>query len=266
MNIGIIGAGTIGEFLISELKSDPSFKLVAVADIDSERAKSVLTANGYPESLLMPMEKFPENTGVYIEAASGSIAGSVARYALEKGKIAIIASIGGLGEIGEYRTIAERTGGRLILPSGAIAGLDALKAIPASSVHEVLLTTTKPSKTLADTPWLIENGIDTLSFTEPTLIFSGSAREAAKVFPKSINVAAALAHATIGLDKTMVEIWADPAGDRNRHEIRVESGHGILIMEVSNVPFEANPRTSRLAAYSILATVRGLTRPVIIGT
>lgn len=266
MNIGIIGAGTIGGFLVSELKSDPSFTLVGVADIDKEKGIAVLRENGYPEDLLLPMEDFPQDTDVYIEAASGSVAGSVARHALEKGKIAIIASIGGLGELTEYRELAKRTGGRLILPSGAIAGLDALKAIPARSIEKVVLKTTKPSRTLADTPWLKEHGINTLEFTEPTCVFSGTAREAAGAFPKSINVASALAHGTVGLDRTMVEIWADPASDRNRHAIRVESGHGILIMDVSNVPFEANPRTSRLAAYSILATARGLTRPVIVGT
>ncbi len=266
MNIGIVGAGTIGAYLIRELKNDPSFSLVAIADIDTDRALSVLSENGYPDTLLVSMEDFPSDTDIYIECASGSVAGEVAKYALEKGKIAIIASIGGLGDISEYRVIAERTGGRLILPSGAIAGLDALKAIPSESVTGVLLKTTKPSSTLADAEYLKENGINTLELTEPKCVFSGTAREAAKAFPRSINVAAALAHASVGLDKTDVEIWADPDGDRNRHAIRVESGHGILIMDVANVPFEENPRTSRLAAYSILATVRGLTKPIVVGT
>jgi len=266
MNIGIIGVGTIGGFLISELKDDKSFKLVAVADIDDVAAKKVLTDNGYPESLLMPLDRFPEETDVFIEAASASISRDVVSYALDRGKIVIPASIGGLGDIDDLTMIAKSTGGRLILPSGAIAGLDALKAIPPESVTSVLLRTTKPAKTLADAKWVLEQGINTLEFTEPTMVFSGTARDAAKAFPKSINVAAALSHASAGLDKTMVEIWADPEGDKNCHSIRLESGHGILIMDVSNVPFEVNPRTSRLAAYSILATVRNLTKPVIVGT
>jgi len=266
MNVGIVGAGTIGEFLIKGLKDDPSFTLVALAEIDMERGRTVLKESGYPESLLMPLEKFPAKTDVYVEAASGAVAGTVAKWALQKGKIAIIASIGGLGDLDEYRAIAEKTGGRLILPSGAIAGLDALKAIPPQSIASVTLMTTKPAKTLADAEYVREKGMDLLKLTEPTMIFSGTAREAAKAFPRSINVAAALAHATIGLDRTRVEMWAEPLGDRNRHTIRVESGHGMLIMDISNVPFERNPATSRLAAYSILATVRGLTRPVIVGT
>lgn len=266
LNIGIIGAGTIGSFLIRELKNDPAFKLVAVADIDSETCLKALSENGYLDSLHLPLEEFPIDTDVFIEAASGSVAPMVAKFALERGKIVIIASIGGLDDIGIYRELAKKTGGRLILPSGAISGLDALKAIPVDSITEVTLKTTKPARTLADAKYIKEQGINTLSLTEPACIFSGVAREAAKAFPKSINVAAALSHATIGLDKTNVEIWADPSGERNIHEIKVVSGHGTLETRTSNVPFEENPRTSRLAAYSILATIRTLTGPVIVGT
>ncbi len=266
MKIGIVGVGTIGTFLIRELKNEPQFTLVAVADIDSDLAVRVLVENGYPESLLVPLKDFPEDTDVYIEAAAASVAGEVAKFVLERGKTAIIASIGGLGETDQFRVIADRTGGRLILPSGAIAGLDALKAIPAESITKVVLKTSKPAATLADAKYVQGQGIKTLELTEPACVFSGTAREAAGAFPRSINVASALAHGTVGLDKTMVEVWADPASDRNRHSIRVESGHGILIMDVSNVPFEENPRTSRLAAYSILATVRGLTKSIIVGT
>lgn len=266
INIGIIGAGTIGSFLIRALKDDPSFRLTAVADIDREVCLSVLGDNGYPDSLHMPLNEFPENVDVYIEAASGKVAPTVAKFALERGKTVIIASIGGLDDIEPYREIAERTGGRLILPSGAISGLDALKAIPNESITEVTLKTTKPSRTLAEAKYIVEKGIKTLELTEPACVFSGVAREAAKAFPKSINVAAALSHATIGLDRTKVEIWADPEGVRNIHEIKVVSGHGTLETRTSNVPFEENPRTSRLAAYSILATIRTLTGSVIVGT
>jgi len=216
--------------------------------------------------LLLPVESFPSETDIYIEAASQAAAPLVAEIALERGKIAVIASIGGLGELDRYRKIAERTGGKLILPSGALAGLDALKAIPPESIKLVSLISTKPAKTLADSEYLIQQGINTLEFTQPTLVFEGTAREAASAFPKTSNVAATLGYATIGLDRVMVQIWADPASERNRHTIRIESGHGIMIVGVSNEPFEENPKTSRLAAYSILATIRNLAAPIIVGT
>ena len=266
MKIGIVGLGAIGGFLLGELKNDSRFEIAGVDDIDREKALSVLAENGFTSDKLINFSDFPEDTDVYIEAASGSIARKVAEFALTRGKIVVIASIGGLGDIDDLKKIAEKTGGRMILPSGAIAGLDALKAIPTESIKSVSLKSTKPSGTLADTPWLKEHGIDCLKLEKSTCVFSGNAREACKAFPKSANVSAALAHATLGLDRVHVEMWADPLSDKNRHSIRVESDHGNLEVEVSNVPFEINPRTSRLAAYSILATIRNLVEPVVVGT
>ncbi len=266
MNVGIVGLGAIGGFLLRELAPDPDFNIVGVAELDVERAKTVLSELELPEDLLMAYRDFPAETDVYIEAASASVVRDIVVHAVERGKIAIVASIGGLGDLEPLRQIMERTGGKLILPSGAVAGLDALKAIPAESLSRVVLTTTKPAKTLSDAPYLKEKGINADELKESVLIFEGSAREAARAFPKSANVAAAIGYASLGLDKVEVQIWIDPNSDKNRHTIRIESGHGMIVTGASNVPFEINPRTSRLAAYSILATVKGLTRRIIIGT
>jgi aspartate dehydrogenase len=266
INVGIVGAGAIGSFLLRGLVGTEGFKVVALAEIDESRAKDVLGKCGLPTSLHMPLNSFPADTDVFVEAASQAVATEVARFALGRGKIAIIASIGGLGDLDDYKALADKTGGKLILPSGALVGLDALKAIPPESITVVVLMSSKPAKTLADAKYVVEKGLDLNSITEPTLVFEGSARLAAAAFPKSANVAAALAHASIGLDNVHVEMWADPESDRNRHTIRVESGHGVFVAGVSNVPFEENPRTSKLAAYSILATVRGLSKSIIVGT
>jgi aspartate dehydrogenase len=266
MNVGIVGAGAIGGFLLKHLSKDPDFHVVALAELDTPRAHSVLDSLALSRDLLMPLESFPAGTDVFIEAASQATARLTAMFALSRGKTAVIASIGGLGDLDEYIALAEKSGGRLLLPSGALVGLDGLKAIPPESITLVNLMSTKPAKTLADTPYLVNLGINTLELTEPTMVFEGTAREAAAAFPKSANVAAALAYASVGLDNVHVEMWADPESDKNRHTVRVESGHGIFISGVSNVPFEENPRTSKLAAYSILATVRGLTKSVIVGT
>ncbi len=266
MNIGLIGAGAIGGFLLAELKPDPDFEIVAVSEIDIDRARKVLTDLELPDNLIKPFEEFPDEIDVYIEAASGPVARPIAEHALERGKTAIIASIGGLGDLDSLREIGIRTGGKLFLPSGAIAGLDALKAIPADSLTKVVLKSIKPVKALIDSEYVKRQGIDVGSLTEPVLVFEGTAREAARAFPRSANVAAALGYASLGLDKVEVQIWMDPNSDRNRHMLQVESGHGIITSEAVNVPFEINPRTSRLAAYSILATVRGLAKPIVIGT
>lgn len=266
INIGLIGAGAIGSFLLKHLKDDSAFQIVAVAELDRARAEKVLGENQLPVTLLMPLENFPNETEVFIEAASQKVAPVVAKFALNRGKTAVIASIGGLGDLDEYETLARQTGGKLILPSGAVAGLDALKAIPPDSIRLVKLTSTKPASALAGSEYLVAKGINPLEFKEPTMVFAGSARQAAEAFPKSANVAAAVAYATTGLDRVEVEMWAEPAGEQNRHTIRIQSGHGVIITEVSNVPFEENPRTSKLAAFSILTTVRELTKSIIVGT
>jgi aspartate dehydrogenase len=266
LKIGIIGAGAIGKFLLRELSSDPAFEISALAEIDTVHANQVLDELKLSRDLLKPLDQFPHDTDIFIEAASQTVAGHVARFALMRGKVAIIASIGGLGDLGEYQEIAAKFGGKLILPSGALVGLDALKAIPHESITSVSLKSTKPVKTLADAEYFKKNNINALEITESVMIFKGNAREAAAAFPKSANVAAALAHASIGLNNVQVEMWADPTTDKNRHAIRVESGHGVFVAEVWNVPFEENPKTSKLAAYSILATARGLVRSITVGT
>jgi aspartate dehydrogenase len=266
LKVGIVGAGAIGSFVLRGLADDPGFKIVALAELDTDRAHKVLDEAKLPPDLLIPLENFPSDTDIFVEAASQAIARPVARFALERGKIAVIASIGGLGDLDEYIDLAGNYGGKLILPSGALVGLDALKAIPRESITKVSLKSTKPAKTLADAEYFRKNNVNAIELAESTMVFSGTAREAAAAFPKSANVAAALAHASIGLDNVKVEMWADPKSDKNRHAVRVESGHGELATEVWNVPFEENPRTSKLAAYSILATVRGLAKSIIVGT
>jgi aspartate dehydrogenase len=266
LKIGIIGAGAIGKFLLRELSSDPAFEISALAEIDAAHAHQVLDELKLSRDLLLPLESFPQDIDIFIEAASQAVAGHVARFALMRGKIAIIASIGGLGDLDEYADIAAESGGKLMLPSGALVGLDALKAIPHESITLVSLKSTKPARTLADAEYFRKNNINALELAESTMIFKGTAREAAAAFPKSANVAAALAHASIGLNRVQVEMWADPSTDKNRHAIRVESGHGVFITEVWNVPFEENPKTSKLAAYSILATARGLVKSISVGT
>ncbi|HEX9745039.1 MAG TPA: aspartate dehydrogenase domain-containing protein [bacterium] len=266
MKVAIIGLGAIGGFLLGELAPDTDFEISAICEIDEQKAGKILTALHLPDGLLCEIDEIPDNTDVFVEAASGSVAYKVAELALSRGKIAVIASMGGLGDIDNLVELARRNGGRLLLPSGAIAGLDALKAVPKESIKSVTMKSTKPAGNLADTEYIKSKGLDLNLINEPVKVFDGMARDAAIAFPKSANVAATLALATVGLDNMRVEIWADPFSDRNRHWLQVESGHGRIIANVSNVPFEINPRTSKLAAYSILAAIRNLVNPVVIGT
>jgi aspartate dehydrogenase len=127
------------------------------------------------------------------------------------------------------------------------------------------MITRKPVRGLAGAPFLVENGIDIESIKEPLRIFAGSAREAAAGFPANLNVAVALGLAGVGVDATRLEIWADPALDRNTHTIEVVADSASFSMSIANIPSE-NPRTGRITALSVLACLRKLAAPLRVGT
>jgi aspartate dehydrogenase len=113
---------------------------------------------------------------------------------------------------------------------------------------------------------LVDRGIDISALTEPLRVFHGSAREAARGFPANVNVAAALALAGIGPDHTEVEVWADPGIDRNVQSVTVTSDAGEATMTMKNIPSPENPKTGRIVAQSVLATLRRLTAPLVAGS
>ena len=128
------------------------------------------------------------------------------------------------------------------------------------------MITRKPPNGLDGAPYLVEHGISVAGLNQALRVFAGSAREAARGFPANVNVAAALALAGIGPDKTTIEIWADPAVDRNIHRIEVEAEAARLTMQIENVPSLENPRTGRLTPLSVIALLRKLSSPLAIGT
>jgi len=162
--------------------------------------------------------------------------------------------------------VARRNRGRILVPTGALLGLDAVVAAAEGGIASVKMTTRKPPQGLSGAPYLVANDIDVTGLTEPKCVFIGTAREAARGFPANVNVAAALALAGIGPDRTAIEIWADPGVTRNIHRIEVEAAAGRLSMQIENVPSEENPRTGRLTALSVVAALRKLVSPLAIGT
>src|SRR5205085_12132071 len=128
------------------------------------------------------------------------------------------------------------------------------------------MSTRKPPNGLDGAPYLVEHGIAVTGLGEPKRVFNGTAREAAAGFPANVNVAAALALAGIGPDRTTIEIWADPGVDRNIHRIEVESDSACLTLQIENVPSLENPKTGRLTPLSVIALLRKLSSPLAIGT
>jgi aspartate dehydrogenase len=184
---------------------------------------------------------------------------------LMAGKQVMVLSCGALLPRPELIELARQHGGRIVVPTGGLLGLDAVAAAAEGTIHSVKMTTRKPPNGLAGAPHLTKNAISVEGLNEPKLVFSGSARDAAAGFPANVNVVAALALAGIGPDRTMIDIYADPTVTRNCHVIEVDADAARFTLSIENVPSE-NPKTGRIVALSIIATLRKLAAPLRVGT
>jgi aspartate dehydrogenase len=191
---------------------------------------------------------------------------AVAEPAIERARTFVPLSVGALLEEGDLIDRARATGARILVPTGALLGLDAVRAAAEGTIDSVTMITRKPPQGLLGAPYLIEHNISLDGLVEPLRVFSGSARDGARGFPANVNVAAALSLAGIGPDKTRLEIWADPAVTRNTHRIVVEADSARLTMMIENVPTESNPKTGRITALSAIALLRGITAPLRVGS
>ena len=157
------------------------------------------------------------------------------------------------------------SGGRIAVATGALLGLDAVQAAREGEIRSVTMVTRKPPGGLAGAPYLVANNISVSGLAAPLKVFEGSARDAVRGFPANVNVAAALGLAGIGLDRTRIEIWADPAVERNMHTITVDADSASFTLSIANIPSE-NPKTGKITALSIIAALRKLGGNVQVGT
>jgi aspartate dehydrogenase len=265
LRIGIAGLGTIGRTLARRLADGvPGLTLSCAAARDEETARGWLDEEGI-EAPIVALEEFPEHADLAVECAPARIIEQVCRPMLTAGKQVMVLSCGALLPRPELLELAKAHGGRIIVPTGGLLGLDAVAAAAEGTIHSVRMTTRKPPNGLAGAPHLVNNGISVEGLNEPKLVFSGTARDAAAGFPANVNVVAALALAGIGPDRTMIDIWADPTKTRNCHVIEVDADSASFTLSIENVPSE-NPKTGRIVALSIIATLRKLTAPLRVGT
>jgi aspartate dehydrogenase len=264
--IGIAGLGTIGLSLARRLAAGavPGVTLTAVASRDAAKARAALEA----EQIAVPVvgvAELPERAEIVVECAPAAALRDIARPVLGAGRRLIVVSAGALLAHPDLVALAKETGAQIIVPSGALLGLDAVGAAAEGRIHSVRMITRKPPNGLSGAPYLVANKIDVDGITEPLRVFEGSARDAAKGFPANVNVAVALSLAGIGPDETRIEIWADPAVSRNTHSIRVDSDSARFEMTIENIPSE-NPKTGRITPQSVLAVLRKLNAPLRVGT
>jgi aspartate dehydrogenase len=161
--------------------------------------------------------------------------------------------------------LARENGGQIVVPTGALVGLDAVTAAAEGEIGSVRMVTRKPVRGLVGAPYLVDNDIRIEDISEPLMVFRGTPREAATGFPANLNVAVALSLAGIGPDRTTLEIWADPDLERNCHWIEVDSDSATFSMMIENIPSE-NPKTGRITALSVIACLRKIRAPLRVGT
>jgi aspartate dehydrogenase len=266
LSVAIGGMGAIGLRLARELdRGIEGLSLAAVAARDAEKVKAAVAGFRSPP-VVTDLAGLAARADVVVEAAPAAVFEAIVGPAVEAGKIVVISSVGALLPRMHLVERAKETTARIIVPTGALLGLDAVRAAAEGNVESVTLVTRKPPRGLAGAPYLEEKGIDVTTITTPTKIFDGTAREGAKGFPANVNVAAALALAGIGPDRTRLEIWADPTVVRNTHTVKVEADTVRLSMTIENVPSEENPRTGKITPLSLLACLRGLTATLKVGS
>lgn len=266
MSVAIGGLGAIGAHLARALDAGvEGLRLTAVAARDQEKARRTL-AGFRATPAIVPLGALADHADIVVEAAPAAVFEAIAEPAIARGRILVPSSVGALLPRMHLVEAARRSGARIIVPTGALLGLDAVRAAAEGRVDSVTIETRKPPRGLEGAPYLVQNGIEVLGITAPVRVFKGNAFDAARGFPANVNVAAALALAGIGPKRTMVEIWADPGVTRNTHTIRVEAEAARLTMTIENVPSEENPRTGRITPLSILACLRGLTSTLKVGS
>jgi len=273
LKVALIGCGSIGTTLAKAIDAGKAgdVKLVWLYDLKPEKSRALakkLRSN--PKIAKGVAEIYADKAAdLVIEAASQKAVTQYALDVLKSGKDLMVMSVGAFGDeklLRSVRRASERSGRKVYVPSGAILGIDGVKAAMLGEIEEAVLTTRKPPAALAYSAYLQERGTNLVGLKKPLVVFEGTAREAVRAFPESINVAATLSLAGIGLDKTRVRIIADPSLDRNVHEIRVRGEAGEFTTEARNVPSPENPRTSYLAALSAIRALCNLTETIRIGT
>jgi len=255
--VGIAGVGAIGS-AVARAFSDgiDGMALECISD------PSPLNDFGVPN---VDFDTLVNRSDLIVECLPADIVRQLARACFKAETDVIFISSASLLLYPEIMEGLRDSQSRAYLPSGALSGLDGVRGMKEMGIDSAKIASTKPPLGFSGAPYIIQNDIDLSSLTEKTLIFKGNALDASKGFPANINVAATLSLAGIGAESTTVEIWADPNIKGNAHEITVKSQYSTLNARVENMPDPANPKSSVLAAQSIISTLKNMSSPLIIG-
>jgi aspartate dehydrogenase len=264
LRVGLAGLGAVGLEVAKRLIAGvPGLTLAAIAVRDADKARRALPELG--TIAIKPATALADDCDVVVECLPPPLFRDVAISAIDKGRIFMPLSVAQLLDNWDLVARAKEKGARILPPTGALIGLDAVRAAAEGTINSITMITRKPPVGLEGAPYLIAHKISVAGLTEPLKVFDGTAREGARGFPANVNVAAALSLAGIGPDRTRLQIWADPTITRNTHRIEVDSDVARFSMTIEGIP-SANPRTGRIVPLSTIAALRGLVSELKVGT
>ncbi|MGS0625564.1 aspartate dehydrogenase [Ralstonia sp. VS2407] len=254
LHVSMVGCGAIGQGVLELLKSDPDvcFDAVIVPEHAMDKAREAI-APFAPNARVTTHLSADAHPDLLVECAGHDALEEHVLPALEQGIDCLVVSVGALSEPGvaeRLEAAARRGNAQVQLLSGAIGAIDALAAARVGGLDAVVYTGRKPPRAWKDTP--ADQQFDLDALREPTVIFEGNAREAARLFPKNANVAATLSLAGLGLEHTHVKLLADPTVDENIHHVEARGTFGGFELTMRGKPLAANPKTSALTVFSVV--------------
>lgn len=261
MKVGIIGCGFIGTEIAKFIERDNFFDLVGLNDIDKTKANELIKKlNNKPK--FMNIDDLIIKSDLIVESATKDIVESILtnKNLDKKNKKLLVMSTGGL--IKNISQLNKIKNCEILMPSGAIAGLDAIKSV-SGRIKSLRLTTTKPIKGLKNSPYLIKNKINLENIKNKKIIFEGNLENAIEGFPQNVNVAATLFLAS-KFKNMKIKIIAEPNTKYNVHEIEAEGDFGLIKSTTQNLPSK-NPKTSYLAVLSAIQAIKNLGNNIKIG-
>lgn len=268
IKIGILGCGAIGSGIAKSVKQQlKAFAEVsAVFDVDQKRAKELCQILKLSSKVVSSVDQLANSSDIVIEAINSPQTKSIIHQIVKLGKDVLVMSVGKMLDASSVFATASQKGVSVLIPSGAIAGIDAFKAGSLVGVKKLSLITRKPVTGFKNDPYLLSKGIDLSRVKTEKVVFEGNVKEAVKAFPRNINVAATLALATSQKKKLVVKIVASAKIKRNTHQIEMEGDFGKITTTTENVICPDNPKTSYLAVLSGIQTLKQYVMSSHIGT
>lgn len=268
IRVGLIGFGTIGLPFARAVRSGEAGRTELSAVLVRGRSLEQARAE-VPQGCLVttdPEAFFAAETDLVIECAGQEVVRNFGERVLVSDRDLMVLSAGALAsdELRERlvaAAVAHST--RVLVPSGAIVCLDGIGAAAVGEVEEITHITRKPPEAWKGTS--AEQVVDLDRLTEPYLLYEGTPRESARLYPSNVNVQTAVALAGVGLDRTRVQVMADPTVDKNTHELRIRGEVGSIHVLLQNVPSPGNPKTGIITAKAVIRAVRNLTAPLVVG-